>query len=445
MNKRSIFLLSLFLIPFWVLLGCDSPRALVGKGNKYTKEKEYEQAIAYYMAAANKKPGYDKALAGMKKAGQRAINGYLKEFSKAYNEENYTEALDAYLQAKGMSENVAKYKIKLKFQEEYETNFQKAADIAVSKLYHQAIIAVDNGQYAKAKSLSAQIERYDPNFEGLENLNKAIIAAPYYDKGLKALKNGARGDAYNLFYQANAVYPGYKSSKTLLAELEKTSKVYLTFFPFTHRTNYPNITVELYQELQKGLLAEKNPLLFLVTTNQLPSLDSTYSSVSKIASLTKSVEANRALIVEIIEYNAKQLPTRSINKTAFQRRQIVYNDGWYGQSVGYEYAQATYQEVTEEIKMTLSIMYYIIDAEKEEVLANDTLSKSVINVIKYAQYEGDYNSLFPTTGYISNQDLLKWRSRFNSKSDRKSIEELSDIVRKELVKELQSTILRRVF
>ncbi len=426
-------------------MGCDSPRALVGKGNKYAKQKEYEQSIAYYMAAANKKPGYDKALDGMKKSGQRAINTYLKAFSKAYGEENYTEALDAYLQAKGLSENVAKYKVKLRFQEEYETNYKKVADIAVSKLYHQAILAVDNGQYAKAKTLSAQIERYDSNFEGLENLNKAIDAAPFYDKGLEALKKGARGDAYNLFYKANSILPGYKSSKTLLAELEKTSKVYLTFFPFTHRTNYPNITVELYQDLQKSLLAEKNPLLYFVNSNKLPSLDSNNSSVVNISALTKGVEANRALIVEVLEYNAKQLPSRSVNKTAFLRRQVIYNDGWYGQSVGYEYAQTSYQEITEEIKMTLSVLYYIIDADKAEIIATDSISKSVINVIKYAQYDGDYNMLFPNTGYISNQDLAKWRSRFNSKSDRKSIEELSGIVKKELLKDLQSSLLHKVF
>lgn len=445
MLKKFIYYTFVFIIPIALLASCNSPQALVGKGNRLAKQKEYEQSIAYYMAAADKKPNYDKALDGMKKSGQRAINGYLKDFSKSYNAENYTDALDAFLQAKGISENVAKYKVKLRFQEEYETNYKKAADIAVNKLFHQAILAVDNGQYAKARTLSAQIERYDPNFSGLESLNNAIKAAPYYDKGLAALKRGERGEAYNFFYQTDAIFPGYKSSKTLMQELEKTSKVYLTFFPFTHRTNYPNISVELYQDLQKSLLAEKNPLLYFVTTNNLPSLDSANSSIDKISELTRSVDANRALIVEVLEYNAKQLPSRSINKTAFLRKEVYYNDGWYGQSMGYEYSQANYQEITEEVKMTLSVMYYIINANQEEILATDTISKSVINVIKYAQYDGNYNLLFPTTGYISTQELSKWRSRFNSKNDRKSVEELANIVKKELVKEMQQTIMQKVF
>jgi hypothetical protein len=68
----------------------------------------------------------------------------------------------------------------------------------------------------------------------------------------------------------------------------------------------------------------------------------------------------------------------------------------------------------------------------------------VISKVKYARYDGDYNDLYPTMGYVSQNELNKWRTRFTAEKDRKSKTELIDIVVKAANDELAEIIFSKL-
>ena len=74
----------------------------------------------------------------------------------------------------------------------------------------------------------------------------------------------------------------------------------------------------------------------------------------------------------------------------------------------------------------------------------DVITKSVISKVKYARYDGDYNDLYPTQGYISQTELGKFRSRFTAEKDKKSKSDLIDILVKAANDEIAEIIFSKL-
>jgi hypothetical protein len=129
---------------------------------------------------------------------------------------------------------------------------------------------------------------------------------------------------------------------------------------------------------------------------------------------------------------------------AYARERVVYWDPYYGQTTNYQWREVKYKEVEEGVKYAIYVKIRIFDPVTGTMVYNDVVTKSVISKVKYARYDGDYNDLYPTMGYVSQNELNKWRTRFTAEKDRKSKTELIDIVVKAANDELAEIIFSKL-
>jgi len=162
--------------------------------------------------------------------------------------------------------------------------------------------------------------------------------------------------------------------------------------------------------------------------------------------VAKNLQVTRYMLGTLTSLTYTSAPRKEETKVAYLRERILYWDQWSGtQMSNYQYREVKYKEVTEEVQVTLSMRYRIFESDKGEVTYSDVIQKSVINQVKFAEYNGVTDDLYPTTGYISQTDLRKWRSRFEASSDRKTDQELLEICVKELVRQWLDQMNAAVF
>jgi hypothetical protein len=87
----------------------------------------------------------------------------------------------------------------------------------------------------------------------------------------------------------------------------------------------------------------------------------------------------------------------------------------------------------------------MLDVKTGLTQVSNVIEKSIVSQLKYATYDGPIEDLYPTTGYISQNDLRKWKARFDAAKDRKSDEELIQTCTQQVASSWFNEFIQKVF
>lgn len=448
--KKIIYLILGLSILF---VSCDGAKQYIKKAQKFEKSRNYEQAVINYNEALLRDPDNKDAKKGMKKSGQRLINELVEDFNSSYNSKNYSQAIDQYQEIERLQKNVERRKVTLEVPSDLHLKYKECVSELCREYYHSAIRAINNRDYSLATDYSKRIEKLDPTYENLGRLRTAIQADPIYMNAIDAYQRNQFANAFNLFSQVDAITKGYRDTDKFLEELKKSYSVNLAIFPLDNQTSQFSLADQVYRLMDTELQRQRSQLLQITDRETvLAAMRKLNISVNSPVSdkdawdVAKSLQVSRYMLGSLISLNYTPAPRKEEVKVAYLRERVLYWDQWTGtQMSNFQYREVKYKEVTEEVQVTLSFRYRLFNTTNGEVTYSDLIQKSVINQVKFAEYNGVTEDLYPTTGYISQSDLRKWRSRFEASSDRKSEQELLDICVRELVRQWMDQMNAAIF
>lgn len=440
---RVLFSLSLF-----VFVSCNGPKYLVNQGKKYEKERDYENAVIKYAEAYSKDPKNKDAIKGMKKAGGRLLKDKLEGFYDAYNEKNYTGAIIEYKDAEKLITNLERRSVVLTIPDSTRNHYKDAISKHTRTLYLEGAKNIDSGNYEKAREIINEIEKFDKEFEQLSTLKLALEADPFYKRGMEAYKKGDKGNAIVQLLKVQEIYPDYRETTKIINELKSGSTVKLAYLPLENLTQEIALGRELSSMIEVELFRMQNPLLQIYNPSSIgyaPLNNGQFQDDKSIIALGNSAGVDFVVLPSVVGFKVENSTPNEVFNVGYIKERILYFDPYFGQTTNYQYREIKYKEITEETKVTIQLKYRIISVKSGTTIMTDMLSKSVINIVKYADYNGPLEDLYPTTGYINQNELRKWRARFTAKSDKKPLSELTKITQEELAKQFSGDIVKIVF
>lgn len=445
--RRSFYLLLMALF----LFSCHGAKYYIKEAQKYEKEKDYDNAVANYAEAYLQDPSNKDAKKGFKKNGQKLLDQLLDQMQESFDEGRYKDAIDQYKRTDKYYNNVKDRGIELEFPEDKRTLYQTCIGLYGEKLFQDASAAINSENYSKAKEYIDELKQHDAGYPGLSDLEKSLEADPIYKNALNAYNKGQKLIAIQQFNQVNKIYPNYRETSNYLEELGKLPKQILAFFPIENKSSEQNIDRLVYKGVEKKLLAMQSSLfsvndetavqneLLKANKNALPPFDD-----NSIIQISKTMLATKAVYMTVTDLSEDPIGNTENFQIAYAREKVVYWDPYYGQTTNYQWRETKYKEVEEGVKYAVFIKVRIYDPVTGTIVYNDVVTKSVISKVKYAKFDGDYNDLYPTMGYISQTELNKWRARFTAEKDRKSKSDLIDILVKAANDEIYDIIFSKL-
>ncbi|MBE2246947.1 MAG: hypothetical protein IAE67_06785 [Candidatus Competibacteraceae bacterium] len=433
----------IWIIIILLIAGCTGPKYYVKQAQKYEKQKNYEQAVVNYNEALLQDPNHKDARKGLKKSGQRLMNELIKSFDDAYNSGNYLKAIEKYQEIDRLKKNVERRKIDLEIPDDLNTAYKTCIENQCREYYHSALRTIDNRDYELTSDFIRKIEKIDPTYEHLGQLRTAVKADPYYTSAIDAYNRGEFARSYQSFQQVEKIDPGYRETAKYMEELGKKYAISVALFPLENQTQNLQLSDQLYQSLESELFKQRSRIMQVSDKETIAEAlrkanIPVYLPLSEKDALnvSKSLGTNRYILCTLNQTTNEKMPRQEEIKTAYLKERVLYFDQWSGtQMSNYQYREIKYKEVSEEIKFSITMRYRIFDSTTGTLTYSNQINKAVINQIKFAEYTGVTEDLYPTTGYISQTDLRKWRSRFDAANDRKSDQELLNILIRELTKQ----------
>lgn len=443
----------LFLVVVLLICSCDGAKQYVKRAQKFEKSRDYEQAVVNYNEALLREPDNKEARKGMKKSGQRLINELVEDFNSSYTSKNYSQAIERYEDIERLQKNIERRKVTLDIPSDLQQKYKECVAELCREHYHSAIRAIDNRDYSLASDFLRRIEILDATYENLGSLRTALQADPVYMNALDAYQRKKFAVAYNLFLEVDGISKGYRDTDKYLEELRSLYSISLVLFPLDNQTTNIFLGDQVYRLMEAEITRQSNPLLkvtdretLLASMRKLNIPVNASVSDKDALVVAQDLKVSRYMLGAITSLTYAPAPRKEETKVAYLRERVLYWDQWTGtQMSNYQYREVKYKEVTEEMQVTITFRYRLIDSNQGEVSYSDMIQKSVINQVKFAEYNGVTEDLYPTTGYISQADLKKWRSRFEAASGRKSEQELLDICIKELVRQWLDQMNAAVF
>lgn len=445
MHRYRYAILVIFLLS---VTACEGPRYLVKQGQKYERGHDYEQAVVYYCEAYSKDPDNRDARKGMKKAGEKLLDEILEDFYTDYRANRLGDAITHYAKAQRLVGNLERRTVELEIPDSTRRQYADAVDRQINYYYQQGAQFVDAGNYTRAKDMVREIEKLDADYEGLKGLRLAIQADPVYTQAMDAYRRGEKGKAMKLLVEVDKIYPNYRETTRIMNELKTNSTVKLGLLPLENQTQEQALGREMNTLTENELLRLRNPLLQVISSGGMgyvPAHNGGWPDEKSLITLAKNNQADRLLLVTVTGYTVEQLPRQENVAVAYLKERVLYYDPYYGQVSNYQFREIKYFEVQEETKVTIQLRFRILNVATGTTSYTGNVSKSVINQIRYADYNGVTDDLYPTTGYISQTDLNQWRTRFKAVNDRKPLSELTRICEEEVVRQLTDDVLTHVF
>lgn len=435
------------------VVSCTGPKYYVKQAQKNEKNKNYEQAVINYNEALLQDPNNKDAKKGLKKSGQKLMNQLVTSFEDAYQSKDYLKAIEKYQDIQRLRSNVERRKVDLELPDDLNTAYKTCIDNQCKDYYHSALRTIDNRDYNLTSEYIRKIEKLDPTYEHLGRLRDAVKADPLYSNAIDAYNRREYARAYQYFQQTQDIIPNYRETANYMDELSKNYNVHVLLFPLENNTPNIQLSDQLFRSLESELYKQRNQLMKVVNKESV--VDAlrkanipAYMPVPDKDALTiaKSLDASRYILCSLNQVQTEKMPRQEDVKIAYLKERVLYYDQWSGtQMSNYQYRESKYKEILEETKVMMTIRYRIFDATNNTLIQSNQIIKSVINQVKYAEYAGVVEDLYPTTGYVSQTDLRKWRSRFEAAADKKSEDELYAILIRELTRQWMDEVNGHIF
>ncbi len=418
----------LFLLCFsmiMVLSTCMAQKKILKQAARLEKAGLYEDASERYMDALYRNSTNLTGRQGLQRTAQKILDDMLSNYFQARNTGELQKALKYYEDARFYKERISYFKVELNIPDYYEKDYAEDREKLLSGWYEEARLASAEGRFDAAKSLYTQILSVDPDYRDALELRDATTTAPYYKRGVEAFENQNYVLAWQQFRELKPDDANYNSAKNYMEKIVDELRITMSVLPA--QTNFHESEWKLRSNIVAQLSQLKSPFIKLVDRENLELIIEEqklgltgFVDEKTAARVGQIIGAQSVLVTKVVNYNYS--PGQLV-----ETEKVAYSGSSGYTSYNTRFRPVKYREFSQTSSMQVSVQYQLISSETSEVLAADVIHEEMFDEMVYAEYNGDYNRLYPAKGeliYRTGKERQDFLELFGSKREIASQEEL---------------------
>lgn len=398
-----------YLMLILILMGgasCATSKSFSKKGKKLEEAGLLEEAANMYLTSLQKNRGNIDAKIGMKSTGQVVLNKRLQEFVQKKEFGNKKEAIQAYQLAEKYKQRVAALGVELAIAEFYQNDFEAFKLIYMEELYSEGLALMDEQKFKEAEVLFREINALDPSFQDAGSLADIAYVEPIYKKGVESFDAGQYRAAYNDFTTIIKRTGTYKNAVELQKEALENGLFTIAMIPFENSTSLKGLDSKVSAYALEALTGVNDPFLKVVDRNNLAMIiEEQQLGLSGVineqtaVSVGELIGAQAFITGTVLNYNKVDgQPSRSDREgyRQYQVKRLNKEDNKYYYETKYD--KTTYREFYDFNKVVISFQYKLVSLKTGEILQSRIIEKEQISEMRWTEYDGEVQSLFPSTG-----------------------------------------------
>ncbi len=402
MNGRIILLSLSFCLLF---LGCNGPKSLTKKGDKFSQAGIHEDAISYYEKALDKKPDHVEALIGLKNSSREVFNQYTSKFFKAYSTGDYKTAVYTYRDLDKFVARANLYKANISIPQQYQDDYKDSKTIYLKNKFEEANQLISEDKFKQADGIFKEIEKIEPNFEGedFDALKDIALLEPPYRAGIKFINDSKYRSAYHKFNFISKHNSNYKDSKFKKDEALENAQFNVGVLKFKNYSSDRSAGEYIAAELITTVLNSNDPFTKLIdrsNTDQLineQTINNQGMTEGNNAIATGELIGAKALLQGVvlkIEKRKKKLTSKS--KQAYQSKKVKKYDSVKKKNYYVtEYDKVQYAEYSGKNEVIVTFKIQLLSSETGQIIFSEVMKESLTSSVNYSSYKGNYKKLVP--------------------------------------------------
>jgi tetratricopeptide (TPR) repeat protein len=434
----------------------QSARKLTKKGAELEVGGMPEEAAEYYYRALVKNKDYVDALIGLNRTAPLLMDRKLLQFSSSYNNQDYQEAYDKYVDASAFRSNLANVGVQIDIAKPYSDKYYECCSILAEQYYSSGKGKLDNGDFVEAiADLKTCLEFKSPYKDADALIDQALEAKTvsdaerFYQSGMNKLESQDYRGAYYDFGKCLSYKNPFKDAVDMQAEALKKGKVRIGIFEFSNDTKASGANGALYSYVVTYAVNYESPFIEIVDRDNLQRLlEEQKLGMSGVVDESTASEAGKVLGLNYVVLGRLINVTQTGGDVSAQKVN-VYELYPTKNSEGVQIMRGkpvTYTRYEGSKTLTFEAAYQVISVETSEIVHSDIVSSNESDQVRYATYNGDPKKLCtinPDNSYYSqsaiNNNMVDQR-QFSARQKFKSQEEMQPNIIKSLATKIANGI-----
>ncbi len=451
---KHFLLSSIVLFTVLSMVSCSGSKAYYKKGKKLEEAGLNYEAAHFYITSLQRNRGNSDAVLALKRSGQIVLDDLFSDFYKYYANDNYKQAVYAYLEASKFETAVEDVNVRLSSAAYYEDYYNEVKAVYIQQLYNKAQKDLDNENFADAEDKLEEIKTLEPSYKNVSELSNFAFVEPRYRLAIKAYDNNEFRKAYFTFEEIIETSGNYKESKELMSISKENARYTIGVLRFENKSNVRGIESAISGSIVRDLMSFNDPFLVVIDRSNTQQLISEQklgmtgiidqSSAAKAGAL---LGAKAILVGKII--SAKKEKGRLIkqSKTGYLGKPVTKVNSETGQKyTSMIYSKVYYYTFKQKNTVSFTFQYQLVSAETGEILISDMIEETSTDEIAYSTFNGDTKYLYKGTWnsiskknandkvYNSYSAKREIDAEFKARKDIRSVENISN----ELFKKISS-------
>ncbi len=399
----------------------------------------YEAAVGKYVKAMHHNSTKLETREALMNSSKKLMDQWLSEYFILRNIDSSKEMFDLVAKIEKHQQQLKYFGIKATVAAHYKSDFEADKNKVLSRWYTAATTAIEKGNYDKARDYFDKIMAIDTDYKDVAARRPQVVTAPIFEEAKEAYEQIQITKAWRLFSQLNNDDPNFiEASEFKKKIIEKHS---LTVSVLPSESNFHSTEYKLRDGIVAALSKLNSPFIQLVDRENLNSIIeeqklglSGLLDESTAAEVGILVGAKAVLFTKILTYDFKKGPIQGFDKVAYQG---FKNNGLT------QYQSTTFREYLQSTKLITSLQVQLISSETGKLLYADVIHNEQLDTITYADYDGNYLTLYPAKGeliYKSGKERAAFLALFSAQREVLSIAELDLLAQKEIASQVAEGI-----
>lgn len=441
--KKILFFCSIFL--FVCFYSCSSKK-LTSKAIELENAGLFQEAAEYYFQALTRKRDNIEAQIGLKRNGQKVLDGLLQKFHSYYTNKDYQNAVYQYIDAQNYEHKVQSVNVMLNFPTQYNQAFIESKGIFLEDLYKKGTIEFQNKNYAQSERIFNEIVQIDDMYKDSQQLLEISIIEPMYINGRQLLSNTQYKKAYFQFDEISRRNANYKDVQILKDKALQNAQLSIVMLPVYCASSQSTYAQSIAGQVYDKFLASQNPFIKVIDrTYSLRLLEqqkinlspfnnfssatgvSSFKNSKSILDIGKLVNAKSVWIAKINLLSIQNPMPKIEKKIAYiQTQEKVFDETTKMQKIVSKYTETEYSEIDIQHNVSINFDFQLISTETGEILASEVINHNLSDHVHFAKYtSGDYQSLSPNPNNTNlANEKMALHEKFRSRSDIRPIDDM---------------------
>ncbi|MCX6182181.1 MAG: hypothetical protein NT150_09665 [Bacteroidetes bacterium] len=358
----------------------------------------------------------------LKTSGQHVIDDQESIFFKAFNSGDKKTAVYTFIDMRNFRDRVVSYKVDVSYPSMYDDDFQQVKNEYLEERFAAANILLGNEDFTASEIIFNEIMQLQPDYKDVASLKKYAQIEPIYRKGVEAMKKEKYRQAYYSFESVVNKQDDYKDSKSLMQQALQEAQYTIAFLPFENVTYERGAAERLSAKILNEVLQNKGPFLKVIDRQNIDVLlkEQKLGMIGVVddksaANAGNIIGAKAVLIGKVLEIKVSESPVVAQKTKGYESyliKKLNPQTGQYYNETAYK--KVIYTDYNGSRNVTCSFQYKLISAETGEILMSNIISHTESSSVHYANYDGDYNLLYPGTWQSQTQSSASDVIRNNS-------------------------------